>query len=93
MMVGGKSMKNKNDCDCLLGFISDDKIYKSNLDWELERTASVQSKFYDMGLLKGKPLKPKDILDNRRGYIYRFTFCPHCGEKINWKDITNRYID
>lgn len=86
-------MKNINDCDCLLGFLSDDKIFKSNLDWELERTVNVQSNFYDMGLLKGKPLQPKEILDNRRGHISRFTFCPHCGEKINWKNITNRYID
>lgn len=29
-MVGGKFMKTKTDCDCLLGFMSDDKIYKSN---------------------------------------------------------------
>ena len=93
MMVGGKFMKTKTECDCLLGFISGDKIYKSNLDYELEKTVNVQSNFYDMGLLKGKSLKPKDILDNRRGYISRFTFCPHCGEKINWKNITNCYID
>jgi len=93
MIVGGKSMKRKTECDCLLGFISGDKIYKSNLDYELEKTVNVQSNFYDMGLLKGKSLKPKDILDNRRGYISRFTFCPHCGEKINWKNITNCYID
>lgn len=92
-MVGGKFMKTKTECDCLLGFISGDKIYKSNLDYELEKTVNVQSNFYDMGLLKGKSLKPKDILDNRRGYISRFTFCPHCGEKINWKNITNCYID
>lgn len=84
-------MKTKNDCDCLLGFISDDKIFKSNLDYELERTSNIQSNFYDMGLLKRKPLQPKEILDNRRGYISRFTFCPYCGEKINWKKIINSY--
>lgn len=84
-------MKTKTVCDCLLGFISGDKIYKSNLDYELEKTVNVQSNFYDMGLLKEKPLKAKDILDNRRGLISKFTFCPHCGEKVNWKNITNNY--
>jgi hypothetical protein len=86
-------MTSKTDCDCLLGFISGDKIYRSNLDFELERTTTVQSQFYDMGLLKGKPLKAKDILDNRRGYISRFTYCPYCGEKFNWKNIINNYIE
>lgn len=90
-MVDGKSIKTKTDCDCFLGFISGDKIYKSNLNYELDRTSSIQSNFYDMGLLKGKPLNPKDILDNRRGYISKFTFCPYCGDKINWKKITNSY--
>jgi len=89
-MEDGKSMK-KNDCDCLLGFMSDDKIYKSNLNWELERTSNVQLNLYEMGLLKGKPLKAKEILDNRRGYFSRFNVCPYCAEKINWKSIIDGY--
>lgn len=86
-------MKTKTDCDCLLGFLSGDEIYKSNLDYELDRVVNVQSNLYEMGLLQVKPLKGKEILDNRRGYISRFTFCPHCGEKINWKNIINNYIE
>lgn len=92
-MVGGKFMKTKTECNCLLGFISGDKIYKSNLDYELEKTSNIQSNLYELGLLKGKPLKAKEILDNRRGFISRFIFCPYCGEKINWKNITNNYIE
>ena len=92
-MVGGKFMKTKTECDCLLGFISGDKLYKSNLDYELDRVVNVQSNLYEMGLLKGKPLKGKEILDNRRGYISRFTYCPYCATKINWKNITNNYIE
>lgn len=91
MMEDGKFMKTKSECDCLLGFISGDKIYKSNLDYELERTSNVQSNLYEMGLLKGKPLNAKEILDNRRGYIQRFNFCPYCADKINWKSISNSY--
>lgn len=86
-------MKSKTECDCLLGFMSDDKIYRSNLDFELERTTRVQSQFYDMGLSNYKPLKAKEILDNRRGIFSRFTYCPYCGEKFNWKNIIKTYID
>ncbi len=91
MMEDGKMANDKPLCDCLLGFLSDEKIYKSNIDWKLQEIVTTQSNLQDLGFLKGKPLNAKEILDNRRGYISRFNFCPYCAEKINWKSISNSY--
>ncbi len=45
-----------------------------------------------MASLKRKPkdaknYRPLDFLDRRKGYMRLFSFCPYCGEKINWKEI------
>ncbi len=34
-------------------------------------------------------LSKHDILDRRRGYVRRFTYCPDCGTKIDWRQIIN----
>jgi hypothetical protein len=33
-------------------------------------------------------LTKKQVLDSRRGYISKFNYCPDCGVKLNWKQIT-----
>lgn len=82
---------DKQNCDCLIGFISGEKAYKSTLEYEVERIENIQPIFKSYGLLNGEPLNKKQIIDNRRGYLSRFQFCPHCGEKLNWKKILENY--
>ena len=34
-----------------------------------------------------KPVKPLNFLDRRKGYMRLFSYCPDCGEKVNWKKV------
>ncbi len=79
------------ECDCFIGHISGDKIYKSTIDYEVERIIDIQPTFKHYGLLKGDVLTRKQIVDGRRGLLDRFIFCPYCGQKIVWKDILSKF--
>ena len=74
-------------CDCLVGFLSGERVRKSDIDYEVKRISDIQPKFKEYGLLNGDPLSTRQIVDNRRGYLSRFSYCPYCGEKINWKQV------
>lgn len=75
-------------CDCKLGYISGDAVYKSNIEYEAKRVLNVQESFKKLKLLKTEPLNEiSEVLDGRRGYLSAYTYCPFCGEKINWNKI------
>lgn len=80
-----------SSCDCLVGFLSGEKVNKSNIDYEVKRISDIQPKFKEYGLLN-EPLSPKQIVDNRRGYLSRFAYCPYCGGKINWKQVLSNCL-
>lgn len=82
-------LKNMNNCDCAIGYLSGKKIYKSTICYEVEEIANIQPIFKKYNLLNGEPQTKRQIIDGRKGYLSRFVFCPHCGEKINWKQIFN----
>ncbi len=73
--------------DCMIGFLSGEEVYKSTLSFEVQRIANLMPVYEQYGILNGKSLTPKEIVDNRRGYLSRFNFCPDCGEMLNWKEI------
>lgn len=75
------------NCDCFVGFLSGDKVYKSSINSEVESISNMMPKYKEYNMLKGEPLTPKQIVDNRRGYLSRFVYCPYCGEKVNWKKV------
>jgi len=77
----------KKSCDCFIGYLSGEEVNKSNISYQVESIEKIQPTFKAYGMLKGEPLNKKQIVDNRRGYLSRFAFCPHCGEKLNWKSI------
>ena len=79
-------------CDCLVGFLSGERVSKSNIDYEVKRICDTQPIFKEYGLLNGEPLSAKQIVDNRRGYLSRFAYCPYCGEKINWKQVLSNCL-
>ena len=81
-----------SSCDCLVGFLSGERVSKSTIDYEVKRISDIQPKFKEYGLLNGEPLSPKQIVDNRRGYLSRFAYCPYCGEKINWKQVLSNCL-
>jgi translation initiation factor 2 beta subunit (eIF-2beta)/eIF-5 len=81
-----------SSCDCLVGFLSGEKVSKSDIDYEVKRISDIQPKFKEYGLLNGEPLSPKQIVDNRRGYLSRFVYCPYCGEKVNWKQVLSNCL-
>ena len=81
-----------SSCDCLIGFLSGERVSKSDIDYEVKRISDIQPKFKEYGLLNGEPLSPKQIVDNRRGYLSRFAYCPYCGEKINWKQVLSNCL-
>ena len=81
-----------SSCDCLLGFLSGEKVNKSTIDYEVKRISDIQPKFKEYGMLNGEPLSPRQIVDNRRGYLSRFAYCPYCGEKLNWKQVLSNCL-
>ena len=77
----------KKSCDCFIGFLSGERVYKSDISYKIESIEKIQPTFKAYGIMKGEPLSKKQIVDNRRGYLSRFAFCPHCGKNLNWKSI------
>lgn len=56
---------------------------------EAERIENFQKQPRNIEVFKIKEsLTVKQILDNRRGYLQRFKYCPDCGIKIDWKSLT-----
>ena len=62
---------------------------------EVENSISTLGKYY-LDERKSKkldnPIIAKQYLDQRRGYITLFKFCPNYGEKINWKQIKRNLV-
>lgn len=89
-----KKQLNESDivdnCDCLIGSFSGDNIRKSEIKDNLEMAYKTQKLFKENGLLQNRePAHPLQIIDARKGYVFRFVFCPYCGVKIDWKAIVN----
>jgi hypothetical protein len=82
-------LNTKKDCDCFIGKLSGEEVTKSTIDFEVESIVRMQTKFKEYGLLilKGESQTKSQIVDGRKGYLSRFTYCPYCGDKLNWKQI------
>jgi hypothetical protein len=75
------------NCDCLIGYISGEEIKKSEFKEKVNDIVRIQPELKRIGLLTGEPLSFEQIIDNRRGYLHKFCFCPYCGKKLDWKKI------
>lgn len=78
-----------NHCDCFIGFLSGEMVRKSELKRMVNDIVELQPKLKKYGMLNGKPNTAKQIVDGRKGYLSRFSYCPYCGNKIDWKTIIN----
>jgi len=76
-----------NCCDCFIGFLNGEEVRKSELKRMVNNIVELQPKLKKYGMLTGKPNTAKQIVDGRKGYLSRFSYCPYCGNKINWKSI------
>lgn len=83
-------MKN---CDCFIGFLSNEDVKKSNIKRIVDEVVRLQPALKKYGLLNGEPNSAKQLVDGRKGYLGRFSYCPYCGEKINWKEILEVFQD
>jgi len=81
-----------SSCDCLVGFLSGERVSKSEIEFEVKSISNMHPKYKEYGMLKGEPLTPKQIVDNRRGYLSRFAYCPYCGEKLDWKQVLSNCL-
>jgi translation initiation factor 2 beta subunit (eIF-2beta)/eIF-5 len=78
-----------SDCFCIIGtYERDIPLRLSEYVEIINDMAKVQRNFAEMGLLRSQPLTSKEISDNRRGYIHRYNYCPYCGVKHDWKQLT-----
>lgn len=73
-------------CDCFLGYLNSDEVYKSNIKTNILELLSLQKQFEDYGIMK-IPETVNGLVDGRKGYLSRFKFCPYCGKEHNWKEI------
>jgi ribosomal protein L33 len=69
-------------CDCTVAIVN--PRFKSE-----EATISTLS--YELCQLS-KYLTTKEKLDSRRGWIKKYTHCPECKQKINWKEIKESLV-
>jgi hypothetical protein len=76
-----------SDCDCIIGEQNDHKLKISDYKIYLLQSSQIQKSLFDWGMLKHKPLSPRELADNRRGYVHRYNYCPYCGKKHNWKQL------
>jgi len=81
-----------SSCDCFVGFLCSERVYKSTIEFEVKSISKMQPEYKKYGMLKGEPQTPKQIVDNRRGYLNRFIYCPYCGTKINWKQVLSNCL-
>jgi len=77
----------KTDCDCFVGFLSTEEVRRSTIEFEVQRIVNIQPTFKRYGLLNGEPQTKSQIVDNKKGYLSRFAYCPYCGQPINWKHL------
>ena len=71
---------------CRVGVMGDEIVTFEDILFEAERIENFQKQPRNQEIFKIKePLTIKQILDNRRGYLQRFNYCPDCGKKIDWK--------
>lgn len=73
-------------CDHTIGQMFGDKLI--TFDEALEKAKRSQ---YFQSYLKGKWVSLLDFVDGRKGYMYRFEYCPHCGTKVDWVDIRRKF--
>ena len=81
-----------SSCNCFVGFVCGEKVNKSTIEFEVKSISKMQPEYKKYGMLKGEPQTPKQIVDNRRGYLSRFVYCPYCGTKINWKQVLSNCL-
>lgn len=78
-------------CNCLIGWIGDEFIHKADIKEildEMIRSNKMMNQYYHYHQIT----EIKDYFDQRKAVMYRFKYCPECGEKINWKEIKNNCI-
>jgi|GEM_PF-2658545 len=76
-----------SSCDCFIGFLSGEKVIKSELNQMVNDIVKLQPQLKKYGILNGEPNSAKQIVDGRKGYLNRFSYCPYCGNKIDWKTV------
>jgi len=71
---------------CRVGTMAAEILTFEDILFEAEGVERFQKQPRNQEIFKIKePLTIKQILDNRRGYLQRFNYCPDCGKKIDWK--------
>lgn len=77
-------------CDCYIGNMNNTYLFLSTIKEEIGQTAYMQKVYKDSGIFKDqRAFTPLQIIDNRKGYVLRFKFCPYCGTKVDWKRIVD----
>ena len=66
-----------SSCDCFIGFLCGERIEKSTIEFEVKSLSKMQLEYKKYGILKGEPQTPKQIVDGRKGYLSRFSYCPY----------------
>lgn len=82
-----KKNTQNNYCDCFIGFLDGEQVRKSDIKRQVDDIVEIQPELKKYGMLKGEPQTAKQIIDGRKGYLNRFSYCPYCGKKINWKTV------
>lgn len=79
-------------CNHDLGEFGGDKIYLDDFAYEVRQAAKDQYRLYEKGYYQTFHTE-KEIMDFRRGYLHPHTYCPICGEEIDWKEIKDEVIN
>jgi hypothetical protein len=76
-------------CEHLIGRMGDEYVYDTiahdGLGEMLKHQSNLLVSLKHWVVGKGEVLTPRQIADKRRGYLYRYNYCPFCGGELNWK--------
>lgn len=87
-------------CDkCIIGLYLHENynhnVTLEELEQEIEqwnKTIDYHIQICGKNLFNLKKVSMKDYLDNRRSNnLYKYNYCPYCGEKIKWNEIKEKY--
>lgn len=78
--------------ECVIGLMHDyediDLVTVSELKEHIKRQVEIREYYHAVGLKEPMVWTLMDYTDKRRGTnLTRFSFCPECGKKIDWKVI------
>lgn len=86
-MENSNKINSNQSCNCLLGLMKGDRVYRNNITYRTKVLLNVHATFSKWRSGTEFNLDIVRLLDEKNGYFVKFNFCPNCGNEILWNEI------